>query len=100
MGTPARVNWSLVATWGGGESGTCRTGALGGGGQPRRTGCLCWREGQQLAGRASREGQGSRGAPPASPEQLKLAGLKLIGYNFTQQRSRSRWGLAEGQPGP
>lgn len=34
MGTPARVNWSLVATWGGGESGTCRTGALGGGVSP------------------------------------------------------------------
>lgn len=54
-----------------------------------------------MAGRASGEDQGSQGALPASPEQLKLAGPKLISYNFTQcSLVLIRWGPAEGQPGP
>lgn len=55
-----------------------------------------WRQGRWQARLSGREGEA--GAPPASPEQLKLAGLKLIGYNFTQQHV---WqGLAGGQPSP
>lgn len=54
-------------------------------------GCLCG--GEQVAGKAFAEEQGNQGAPPASPWQLKLAGLKLIGYNLIQR-------LEETGPGP
>lgn len=45
--------------------------------------------GEQVVGKASGKEQGSLGAPPANPQQLKLAGLKLIGYNFTQRLEKS-----------
>jgi hypothetical protein len=38
----------------------------------------------------SGEGMGGRGTP-ASPEQLKLAGLKLISYDFTQHHVWQTW---------
>lgn len=89
VGTPGGPRGSLEAM---GELGSyMQSWGSEGDRQPRRMGCLCG--GEQVAGKASGEEQGSQGAPPASPWQLKLAGLKLIGYNLIQR-------LEETGPGP
>lgn len=80
MGTPARLKGSPEAT--GGEKGSeglhVELGFCGGF-QLRRTGCLC----RGASGELDLWGSaGESGGTPARPKQLKLTGIKLIGYNF------------------